>query len=79
MQNMANLLGVKYWKLLEMFFFIPSNIVLGVAKLYVFRRKVLGILGDALGRFSHTAFLATLSKLRLLLSVPHLRSVSVSI
>jgi len=39
MQNMANLLGVKYWKLLEMALFIPSNIVLGVAKLHIFRKK----------------------------------------
>ena len=35
-------------KLLEMTFFIPSNTLLGVVKLHVFGKKILGTLGDAL-------------------------------
>jgi len=31
-----------------MAFFIPFNIFLGVIKLYVFRKKILGTFGDAL-------------------------------
>jgi hypothetical protein len=31
-----------------MVFFIPSNTFLGVIKLYVFRKRILGTLGDAL-------------------------------
>jgi hypothetical protein len=30
-----------------MAFFIPSNTFLGVVKLHVFRKKILGTLGDA--------------------------------
>jgi hypothetical protein len=43
------MLGVDYWKLLEMTFFIPSNTFLGVVKLHVFMKKILGTLGNHLG------------------------------
>ena len=33
---------------MEIVFFISSNTFLGVVKLYVFRKKILGTLGDAL-------------------------------
>jgi len=39
---------VDYLKLLEMAFFIHSNIFLGVVKLHVFGKKTLDTLGDAL-------------------------------
>jgi hypothetical protein len=40
-------LGVNYRKLLEMALFIPSKIVLGVEKFYVFGRKISDSLEDA--------------------------------
>ena len=42
------LLGVNYWKLLEMALFIPPNIFLGVGKHYVFYWRLLGTLGNTL-------------------------------
>jgi hypothetical protein len=39
---------VDYWKFLEIVLFIPPSTFLGVAKLHVFGKKILDILGDAL-------------------------------
>jgi hypothetical protein len=48
------ILGVSYWKLLEMTFFIPPNTFLGVAKLHILGKKILGTLGYALICYTET-------------------------
>jgi len=43
-----DILGVNYWKLLEMPLFIAPNTILGVEKYHVLGKKILSALRDAL-------------------------------
>jgi hypothetical protein len=59
---MFNILGVNYWKQLEIVLFVPSNTSSGVGKHHIFWNKLLGTLGDAptyINVIMHIVFLKT--------------------